>query len=126
MAAARRITKIVEVENIPNTDTPARVSRMTGEMTIQKRVWRHIHPLHRIFILLHEEAHVVLQTTDELEADAWAFQRYAKMGYPLKHSILALSQVLNFTSREHFLRGYAQLQRAIEYDRESNGNHRIQ
>jgi len=118
MQGSKGITKIRYVENIPNSDTPARVNRLTGEMVIQNRVWRHIHPLHRIFILLHEEGHVVLQTTDELEADKYAFERYAELGYPLKHSILALAHVLTFTSREHFLRGYAQADRALQYDQD--------
>jgi len=73
---------------------------------------------HRTFIMLHEMAHVVLQTTDEIEADAWAFNQYAKLGLPLSESVKALTRILNPRSPEHNERMYLQLQRALKYDRE--------
>jgi len=46
----------------------------------------------RVFILLHELAH--LKTMDEHEADYLAFDLYRQSGYPLRDCIFALSRVL--------------------------------
>jgi len=46
----------------------------------------------RVFVLLHELAH--LNTKDEYDADYQAFDMYRDAGYPLRDCIFALSRVL--------------------------------
>lgn len=81
------------------------------------------------FIMLHEAGHVVLDTTDELAVDDWAFWNYVKSSGPLgcfawgsrgnkslKKSVYALTRILKFDKAEDFQRAARQLQRALKYD----------
>ena len=117
---AKGITAIHWVDDLG--DTPARVNRDTGEMYLSRKYMRHMPQEHRLFVMLHEMAHVVLQTTDEEQADAWAFQQYADMGYSLKAGVKALTRVLNDKNPEHAWRMYLQLRRAQDYDYRVNKN----
>lgn len=117
---AKTITKITYFPTLGGT--PARVNRVTGEMQISLEHWKQLPPEHRFFIMLHELAHLVLQTRDEKAVDEWAFAEYAKRGYSLKQSVFALTKVLSFTNQEHYWRAYLQLERAREYDYYVNGN----
>ena len=118
--------EITRVEWVPTLgDTPARVNRKTGVMYLSMS---HMLPLPkeiRLIIMLHEMAHVELQTTDEEACDAWAFKKYADMGYSLTAAVKATTRVLNDQNPEHLRRMQLQLQRAIEYDREHYGNKNI-
>ena len=120
---AKEITKITKVPDLGGT--PARVNRRTGEMYISMKHMQALPKEHRLFIMLHEMGHVVLQSTDEARVDDWAFKQYADMGYSLKASVKALTRVLNDENPEHAWRMYLQLERAKEYDRENNGNTNI-
>ena len=92
MAAwAKGITKITIVDDLG--DTPAKVNRRTGEMFGSKKHLSRLPKEQVLFIFLHEKAHVELQTTSEYEADAKAFKEYADLGYSLKASVKALTQV---------------------------------
>ena len=105
------------------SSTPARVNRITGECLINKKVWNHLPEAYKKFILLHEEGHYVLQTTDEFEADAYAFDKYAgKAKGSLKNSIKALSDILPFITNEQKDRLNEQIKRALLYDFQKNGN----
>ncbi|MFD1632029.1 hypothetical protein [Pseudopedobacter beijingensis] len=117
---AKGITKIIKVPDLGMT--PARVNRRTGVMEISVRHMRNMPVAHRLFVMLHEQAHVELQTTDEVKADAYAFKKYADMGYSLKESVKALTKVLNDKNPEHNWRMYLSLKRAEQYDLEFNGN----
>jgi hypothetical protein len=46
----------------------------------------------RVFILLHEIAH--LYTANEMEADWLAFKTYYQRGYPIRDSIIALTRYI--------------------------------
>lgn len=102
--------------------TPAVVNRRTGEVYISRRLWPHIKKEHRLFILLHEHAHFVLNTSDEVKADELAFRLYAERGYSLTEAVRALTQVLNYKNPEHAWRTYLQLERAARYDYKKNNN----
>lgn len=123
MSWAQGITKITTVPDLGNT--PARVNRKTGEMILSRKHMRAMPKEHRLFVMLHEQAHVELQTTDELKADAHAFKKYAEMGYSLNASVKALTKVLNGENAEHHMRMYAQLQRAKAFDFSHYGNTKI-
>lgn len=114
------ITDIIFVDNLG--DTPATVNRRNGILFVSKKFWNQLKPEHRLFILLHEMAHVHLQTDNEFKVDEWAFKEYAKRGHSLKESVYALSKVLSGKNPEHYWRVYQQLERAKAYDRKHNGN----
>jgi len=91
-------------------------------MYISMKHFRQMPASHRTFVMLHEMGHVVLQTTNEIEADAWAFKQYADLGLPLSESVKALTRILSPSNPDHNQRMYLQLQRALKYDREVNHN----
>lgn len=113
------ITKVVFVDRLPGT-TPATVNKRTGECYIVKSRWDKMSPSARLYMLLHENAHVALQTSDEFAADARAHEDYIRTGRSPKQSVLALSKVLSDSKPGHRDRVEAQLLRAIEYDKEIN------
>ncbi|RFZ84770.1 hypothetical protein DYU05_03960 [Mucilaginibacter terrenus] len=119
-------TEITKVTWVPDLGaTPARVNRRTGEMFLSYKHMKALPKEHRLFIMLHEMGHVVLQSTDEMQVDDWAFKKYADMGYSLNASVKALTTILNDQKPEHAWRMYLQLERAKEYDREHYGNTNI-
>lgn len=120
---ATGITKITKVADLGNT--PARVNRRTGEMFISLKHMLKMPVEHRLFVMLHEQAHVELQTTDEFKADELAFKRYADMGYSLNAAVKALTRVLDDSNREHYARMRKQLERAKAYDYNFYGNTKI-
>lgn len=67
----------------------------------------------RLFVILHELGHAVLNSGDEIDVDRWAFHQYKKTGLPLKGAVFALSKVLAPTSNgEHSERVIRQFYRA--------------
>lgn len=67
----------------------------------------------RLFIILHEIGHAVLNTGCEKTVDRWAFKQFAKTNNKLKGSVFALSRVLNpVASNEHSERVKNQFYRA--------------
>ncbi|TKB96852.1 hypothetical protein [Pedobacter cryophilus] len=117
------INGITEVVHVPDLGkTPASVNRKTGVMYISLKHTKKMPFEHILFMMLHENAHVVLQTTDEVLADEKAFKDYADLGYSLNASIKALTQVLNEKNKDHAWRMYLQLERAKAYDLKKNGN----
>ena len=96
--------------------TPARCNRRTGEIYININRWGSIPPEHRVFILLHEMGHIILNTSDEVAVDAWAQNQYIQAGYTLTDSVKALTQVLSGNSSEQIRRAEAQLNRARAMD----------
>lgn len=123
MEWAKGIKQIVWVDDLG--DTPAKVNRRTGVMFASRKHLSAMPKEFVVFIFLHEKAHVELQTTNEYQADAQAFKEYADLGYSLKMSVKALTQVLNDKNLEHNYRMYQQLQRAKKYDAVNNGNTKI-
>jgi predicted ATPase len=111
------LTQISFVEDLGST--PATVNRRTGEMYISARMWRRMTPNQRLFMLLHEQGHVTLKTTNEFEADGYAFEQYVKTGRSLKSCISALTGVLSGKSPEHLMRAKALLERAIIFDKQN-------
>jgi hypothetical protein len=120
-------TAISSIDYLPNFSrfgsvSPAIVNRETGKLYINQSVWRSLPVESRLFVLLHEAGHATLQTTSEHEADEWAFQQYASLGYPLTKSIYALSRVLKFNKIEDYERLSNQYSRAATYDFHVNKN----
>jgi Zn-dependent protease with chaperone function len=114
------ITKITRVSNLGAT--PARVNHETGEMLINTGYIGYLSKEEWLFVMLHETGHLVCRARDEITPDAWAFQQYAAMGYSLKKSVYAMTEILNEKNPEHLWRMYLQLKRAEAYDCQHNGN----
>ena len=126
MAWAEGITEVKYVTGYSKLGkSPAAVDPKSGIIYVNLPIWRNLPKEHRIFVLLHEWAHVKLKSTDELAVDALAHKEYMKLGYSLTQSIHALTKVLSFSGRKGFeqiLRANAQLERAKAYDAKHNGN----
>lgn len=104
-----------------NARTPARCNRRTGEIYLNLNRWHEIEPAHRVFIILHEIGHIVLNSSDELAVDAWAQKQYIAHGYPLTESVRAITTVLKGCSIEQIERG----KQALDYAKKINEMNRI-
>lgn len=111
--------QIKHVPNLGNSKTPARCNRRTGEILINDREWKKIDPIHRLFILLHEYAHIELNSSDEFEVDKRAQELFLSMGYPLTESVKAVTRVLNTNNPTHVARAEMQLQRSMLIDQKN-------
>lgn len=101
---------------------PAAVNRITGKLKLSRKYWSTMEKEQKVFVLLHELGHLVLNSGDELEVDQWALKKYMEMGYSLKSAVRALTRVLSFTSREHLVRVKQQLAMLRHFDYHFNGN----
>lgn len=66
----------------------------TGRLYINGPQWDRLTPDVRRFVLLHEEAHWISQSDDELLADQLAFAAYVAEGFRPAQASAALAQVL--------------------------------
>lgn len=67
----------------------------------------------RMFVILHEVGHAVLNTGDEEKVDQWAFRQYAKTKLSLANAVFAISKVLDpVNNPEHSQRTIRQFYRA--------------
>lgn len=113
-------------------ESPACVHRSTGVIFLNRRIWKELETkfpdLHRdikFFILLHEWAHVTLQSRDEKLVDKFAHKVYLSYGKSLKASNYALTYLLDARKRGHAERMLNQFNRAWEFDRFANRNPKI-
>lgn len=118
MAWARGITAVIHDDGSVLGGSIAGVDRETGEMFINKPMIDHMQLSKDalFFIMLHESAHLELQTDDEEAVDAHAHAEYLRRGYSLKESVFALTRILSFSKPEDIRRANKQLIRAQHYD----------
>lgn len=84
---------------LDNPDNPARCNRATGVIEINQSVMNKLTPLQQRYWLEHERGHIRLQTTDEIEADRYAFQRLAGTEpYSLKQIRQTMNKTIQFSS----------------------------
>jgi hypothetical protein len=114
------VTSVLYLRGIGST--PARTNRRTGELHINMDVWPRLIKEHKIFVLKHEEGHIVLNTSNELEVDNYASDWYISNGYSLTQSVKALTEVLNENNDSHIQRATMQLKRAAKHDYFNNKN----
>lgn len=112
--------KVHIVPHLNGSRTPARCNRRTGDIWINQEHTKGMKPEHLFFILLHELAHIKLNSSDELEVDKWASEQYVKCGYALTSSVQSLSSILTGDSEEHVERVKAQLDRAVTIENQFN------
>lgn len=118
MAWARGITAIIEDDGTILGGSIAGVDRETGEMFLNRPMIEAMQLSKDaiFFIMLHENAHLELQTDNEEAVDAHAHAEYLRRGYSLKESVFALTRILSFSKPEDIRRANAQLIRAQHYD----------
>ncbi len=101
---------IVLSEQIRNRDTgkvmntPARVSRVTGQIEVSREKFKKYTVPMRVFILLHEFSHYNLQTSNELECDLQALQWYLGCFFPQTEAIYASTKIFSGNNIEHLNR----------------------
>lgn len=61
----------------PNQAEIAKVNRVDKTLYINSDIWKGLPAEEREFVLLHEAGHLVLQTADEFEANAYAVNQFA-------------------------------------------------
>lgn len=83
---------------------PASVDLATGELFLNEQTFPKLKPSFRKMILLHELAHLKLQTFDEFEADKFALEVFLRTGGNKKDAIKSLSHTLDGNNPEHFAR----------------------
>lgn len=67
----------------------------------------------KMFVILHELGHAVLDSGDEEAVDRWAFKQYARTNLPLKGAVYAVSKVIDpINNEEHSKRTILQFNRA--------------
>lgn len=130
------ITRIVD-NNAPETDDDrlciyemgdsiAAVDKQTGTMYINRDELSRVKSEYNLsakeaedvlfFVMLHENAHLVLQSSNEEAVDEWAHRVYLESGRSLKNSVFAITRLLRFNKAEDYRRASSQLRRAQAYD----------
>ena len=97
-------------------DSPASVYRASGRVIINPAFIGKLNAHQWRFILLHENAHLLLQTSDEFAVDKLARSQYLEAGHSPKNLVLALTRPLDPQNPDHVARASAQLQDALAYD----------
>lgn len=121
---------VTSVKVIPSWgNSPARSLRSTGRVDINAAFLPVIAKMYKpkhiwAYIYQHERGHIVLNTTNELEADSYASREYFKQGGSPIASILALSNILPKQSPLSIQRIKAQYYRAVEHEC-NNGNSKM-
>lgn len=90
---------VTKFEVLPSLENGSPAScRIYSDGTAMLRIGRDMfekYPFEsRMFILLHELGHAVLNTGNEFEADKFAIREYAKAGYDLSKAIEAHTRIL--------------------------------
>ena len=68
-------------------NTPARISRKTGEIEVDANAWVGLTVANRMQILLHEFGHYYKQTKSEAAADKFALRLYLGLGFPKSEAV---------------------------------------
>jgi hypothetical protein len=121
------ITRIIVVKNLCDHlgPTPALCTRDTGLVKVHATLWPRIPKDQQDFILGHEAGHITLDTTNEFQADEFAFKWCASQGTSLKAIVKAVSRQLSFDKirkEEHQARLENMHRLALEYDYTVNKN----
>ncbi len=87
-------------------DVPARVNRVTGELQLNPRIWESLSRDYKNYILYHEDGHLVLQTTDEAEANRYAIDKFLPIAElsdnEMERRILVLTEITDINKTKAF------------------------
>lgn len=79
--------------------SPARVSKKTGDMELNRlKLQSYTVPM-RFFIMLHERAHYELYTSNEFKCDTWASRLYLQLGFSPLEAVYAMTKVFQDNER---------------------------
>ena len=99
-------------------DCPAGCNIDTGVIVINPTLFDVLSDFQKKFVLLHEEGHIRLHTHDEIQADAYAFDRLAGTEFrSLKQSVEFLEQLLNPAYPTNEVRKASLYKRALDWDK---------
>jgi len=118
----------MRIEFVPGLgNTPARVNRKTGTIFLNSDTWNNYTDFEKKLIILHEQAHYLLQTKNEQEADAYAVQQFIGSEFEsLKKSLQSFYSTLDMSNPAHRDRYKAVLRRIIQTDYYKFGNYKLQ
>jgi ribosomal protein L16 Arg81 hydroxylase len=99
-------------------DTPLAANRATATIYINPTLYRKLTAFQKKFWLAHEKGHIVLNTSNEIEADNYAFDSLAGSQFQsLKQMIEAAEGLLDSRNEYHQERIDNLYQRAVEWDK---------
>lgn len=95
-----------QIYNVKNgkkiaSQTPARISRKTGIIQINAHKFKKMTVPQRMFILLHEYMHFILNSSNEFEVDLQALRAYLSLGFSRIESVYALTKILHESDFSH-------------------------
>jgi hypothetical protein len=85
---------INDIVIVPKNINRATVVKETGVVYVDYLFWSSISQTARVFSILHEKGHLVLNSNDEDLSDKYAKQEMLKMGYSVKQITSAVNEVL--------------------------------
>lgn len=104
-------------------DSPAAIDRTAGVLYINPKLFNRLTPFQKKFVKYHEMGHYKFQTSDELVADAYAFDKLAGTEFrSLKQALGCISEVLSDTNPGKQERYNALYKRVLEWDYKNSGN----
>lgn len=112
-----KITVIHDPTHPDLQDCPIGAIRATKTIVINPILYYALSDFEQKFWLKHEEGHIVLDTSNEIKADAYAFDKMVATEYrSLKQMVAALENLLS-NSPESKSRKKALMKRALEWDK---------
>lgn len=104
--------------------TPAAIDRLQGILYINPTTFDQLTPFQQKFIVEHEMGHYLLNTSDEIAADAYAFDKLAGTEFQsLKQSLGCILEVLKPHHPGYKQRIYELYKRALLWDYKNTNNH---
>jgi len=104
-------------------DSPAAIDRTNGILYINPKLFNRLTPFQKKFVKYHEMGHYKFQTSDELVADAYAFDQLAGTEFrSLKQALGCINDVLRENNPTKKIRYDALYKRALEWDYKNTGN----
>jgi hypothetical protein len=96
-----KFSNVIKEPNGGKSNTPARTFKPLGEIEINRPMFAKMTVPMRLFILLHERAHIRANTADEALCDRIALEQYLAMGFPESEAMYAFTDVMKPVSANH-------------------------
>lgn len=104
-------------------NSPAAIDRTNGILYINPKLFNRLTPFQKKFVKYHEMGHYKFQTSDELVADAYAFDQLAGTEFrSLKQALGCINDVLSENNPTKKMRYDALYKRVLEWDYKNTGN----
>ena len=104
-------------------DSPAAIDRTNGILYINPKLFNRLTPFQKKFVKYHEMGHYKFQTSDELVADAYAFDQLVGIEFrSLKQALGCINDMLKNNNPTKQLRYDALYRRVLEWDYKNTGN----